>query len=213
MESTVRKLRQFNVDFYRGLLPWPTERLTIDKFHEQKHCRYDFLEKCHSYVQWLFPNQHKSNFNYHSYPLTEDERLQFRKDEQIGKNLIRSYAIYADFMGARIVNLETGELALVSKERLFAVLYVNRHNHLRLTRIMACLSHTGFRRYATALIRFLHNCIDKDKKLEDVRRVLEAKWLPYDDDMAILKICGIPNEEYLNLIHPVLLNKEALSEL
>lgn len=182
MESIKGKLRHYNVDFYLGQFAWPTERLTIKQFHEKKHGKYDFLEKCHSYVQWLFPNQHKSNFNYHSYPLSVEEREEFRQNEAIGANLIKSYAIYADFMGAQIVNLETGELKLSNEKRLYDVLFIHRHNHLRLTRIMACLSQTGFRCYATSLIHFLHKKINSDKKLEDIKRIFELKWQSYDDD-------------------------------
>ena len=127
--------------------------------------------------------------------------------------MIKSYAISVDFMGLRLENLETGKLMLVSEKRLYDVLMVNRHNHLRLSRIMACLSIVGFRRYATALIQFLHDRCHKDIRLADIRKICDDKWLQYDRDSEILKICGIPSEEYLNTPHPILQSKEELEKL
>lgn len=57
-------------------------------------------------------------------------------------------------MGAKI-NIETGELETVSEDRLYQLLEINTHNHLRLTRIISCLSIVGFRHYAIQLIKYL----------------------------------------------------------
>lgn len=94
-------------------------------------------------------------------------------------------------MGARISNFETGELALTNKKRLYDVLLIYRHNHLRLTRIISCLSGVGLRPYAVSLIGFLNQQTKGDGKLQDVRRVFEHKWQRYDDDFETVKICGL----------------------
>ena len=43
-----------------------------------------------------------------------------------------------------------------SIERLKSCLIYNTHNHLRIMRILACLSVTGLRNYADALLKFLN---------------------------------------------------------
>lgn len=57
-------------------------------------------------------------------------------------------------MGIR-VNLQTLELEICSERRLKDVVLVNFHNHLRIMRVLACLSITGLRKLALNLIDFL----------------------------------------------------------
>jgi hypothetical protein len=45
------------------------------KIEDLLECKqnYNFLEECHDYIQWLFPNSFKSTFNDLSHVLTEKE--------------------------------------------------------------------------------------------------------------------------------------------
>jgi hypothetical protein len=72
-----------------------------------------------------------------------------------------------DFMGLELTKIDKGDLKIINHKRLYDVLMVNRHNHLRLTRIIACLSMVGFRHYAVKLIHFLHDICNKDKRFKD----------------------------------------------
>lgn len=50
---------------------------------------YKELEYNHAYIQWLFPNHFKSNFNSDSFPLTEEEAEQMSQNEDVIKNLYK----------------------------------------------------------------------------------------------------------------------------
>lgn len=70
-------------------------------FLNQRFKNYDKLEYHHGYVQWLFPNFHKSRFNSTSHSLLKEEAEIFRKDRQvliisimILKNLFLDYCQY-----------------------------------------------------------------------------------------------------------------------
>jgi hypothetical protein len=96
---------------------------------------HDYLEECHSFIQWMFPLKEPSRFN-PSAPLLTDEDIKiFRADNLIQSNLSKSLNRMLDFYGfewenARIVLAPnwTGEW-----------LAPNNHNLLRITRILGCL--------------------------------------------------------------------------
>jgi hypothetical protein len=44
---------------------------------------YDELEDNHSYIQWLFPNFYRSDFNISAYKLEEHEAIEFRNDIKV----------------------------------------------------------------------------------------------------------------------------------
>jgi hypothetical protein len=115
---------------------------------------YHFLEVVHDYIQWMFPNHYGSAFNSSSVPLGYTEAYLFLRENDIGITLLRSIYIFFDFMGIRL-NLQTLKLTICCRKRLEDVILVNFHNHLRIMRILACLSVTGFRRLALNLVDFL----------------------------------------------------------
>lgn len=91
-------------------------------------------------------------------------------------------------MGARIADLKTGELKVVNNHLLYQLLMVNKHNHLRLTRIIASLSIVGFRRYAVSLMNFLEKCVAQ-QQYKDLAKLAQVKWFPYRSDEHTVKIC------------------------
>lgn len=58
------------------------------------------------------------------------------------------------------VDIEEATWNVVSGERLYDVLVENTHNHLRIRRILACLSVTGFRLLALWLINIIEDVIE-----------------------------------------------------
>jgi len=102
----------------------------------------------------MFPNHYGSAFNSQSWPLNYIEAKLFLLDKSIGLHMLKSIFIFMDFMGIYL-DLATLELILINEYRFKQVILVNYHNHLRIMRILACLSVTGFRKIALNLIQFL----------------------------------------------------------
>jgi hypothetical protein len=102
----------------------------------------------------MFPNHYGSAFNSKSSPLSYLEKRLFIDDITIGFLMLKSIYQFFDFMGIRL-NLKDLSLKIINRMRLRAVILVNFHNHLRIMRILACLSVIGFRKLAINLIEFL----------------------------------------------------------
>lgn len=61
--------------------------------------------------------------------------------------------IFFEFLGIQLK--EDYKLELIDENRLNKALVVNTYNHLRINRIIECLSICGFRRIALNLLEFL----------------------------------------------------------
>jgi hypothetical protein len=91
-------------------------------------------------------------------------------------------------MGARITDLTTGTLKTVNKDRLYKLLLVNTHNHLRLMRIMAAMSIVGMRHYAVSLVGYLGQCLEEgfrgrfQGRFQRLENVYYEHWMPYLSD-------------------------------
>jgi hypothetical protein len=99
----------------------------------------------------MFPNHYGSSFNSKSFQLTYLESLLFLEDNQIGQRMLQSVYLFLDFMGIRL-KMPSLTLAICSWKRLREAILVNYHNHLRVMRVLACLSVTGFRSIALQII-------------------------------------------------------------
>lgn len=73
--------------------------------------------------------------------------------------MLQSFKQYLLFMGIK-VDIEEATWNVVSGDRLYDVLVENTHNHLRIRRILACLSVTGFRLLALWLINIIEDVIE-----------------------------------------------------
>jgi hypothetical protein len=114
----------------------------------------DVLEATHDYIQVLFPLPEPSQFN-HRAPLLDDAVLAvFRSDAVIQGNLQRSLDRMLAFYG-----FERDGAAIVEgprfHERSNDWLVYGDHNHLRITRILRCLTLCGLREEAAAFLAAL----------------------------------------------------------
>ena len=141
---------------------------------------YRYLEGSHDYIQWMFPNHYGSGFNSEAQALNYIESEIFLKSEAIGLKMVKSIFIFLDFMGVRL-SLEDGTLTIVSLKRLNDVIVKHCHNHLRLMRIMACLSVTGFRKIALNIITLLDYITSANNDFKRERRDFEKQWEIYDN--------------------------------
>jgi hypothetical protein len=94
--------------------------------------------------------------------------------------------MFTMFMGVK-VDLENVEFEVINKKRMKETLIENTHNHLRLRRILACLSITGFRLLALWLINIIDNLIVTQPELQksrwgsSLRNTFTDDWLIYGD--------------------------------
>lgn len=84
-------------------------------------------EKCHDFIQWVFPLPEPSRFNPNAPLLDEDTLEVFRTSPRIQVNIAKAYAFAQRFLWIKGVSwLQPGD-----------------HNHLRITRIIRFLNLTG----------------------------------------------------------------------
>ena len=115
----------------------------------------DRLEMVHDYIQWVFPSSQRSAVNPFA-PLVTDETVRaFDRDPALRGRLEHAFDRMLRFYGLRMRDERVGidEPAFSSRSRVW--LTPGNHNHLRLTRIMQCLSTLGLRANALALQRCL----------------------------------------------------------
>jgi hypothetical protein len=119
---------------------------------------FDELEHTHDYIQWLFPLRKHSPVN-PSAPVLDCEVIAaFRSRQDLKDAVVRSLETMLHFYG---FNLDcSGDEPKVRCSEQFEIRASNwmtpgNHNHLRITRILACLRMLGFGRHAEAFYRAL----------------------------------------------------------
>lgn len=117
----------------------------------------DQLETVHDYIQWLFPLPEASGFNLAAPTLTENSILKFRNRPDLQQKLRDSFLRMMNFYG---LEASSGEQIVVnpaaifdSKSRIW--LSPGNHNHLRITRILRCLTILGLESEAKAFFECL----------------------------------------------------------
>lgn len=138
-----RPLGGLNVLFYKGDYSSPVG--SIHDLHTWKG-QYWTLERNHAYIQWLFPNYFESQFNSDAHALSPEESREFRNNPDIARKYVESYKLFLDFLGLELKNPATGEIerAPGGERRLHEALVQNTHNQLRIRRVLASLSVTGW---------------------------------------------------------------------
>lgn len=158
--------------FYTGQSPDDRGR-TIDEIWAWDD---EALEDVHDYIQWLFPSRRPSQFNPRAPLLTPDLVQAFRSNPDLRRNLLKSFRRMLAFYGFE----EAGDGAALSvqrsgnwRERFEVWLSRNNHNHLRLTRILACLRDVGLPGQAHALLAALE-AVDRD-----FPRIIDARTIDF----------------------------------
>jgi hypothetical protein len=115
----------------------------------------DRLEAIHDYVQWLFPTRQPSGVNPFAPLVTAETVRAFQQDLVLRDRLRQSFVRMLRFYGLRWLDgrVEINRQAFPARARVW--LTPGNHNHLRLTRILECLSTLGLRTEALALQRCL----------------------------------------------------------
>jgi hypothetical protein len=143
-------LNEIIIKFYSGLGPDSEGRMLRDIWSWS----FEDLEHIHNYIQWLFPLNEPSLFNFNAPVLDRESIGLFKTDLRLKSNLITSFKVMLSFYGFELVQ-DAGQIKITKAanfhERKRNWLTAGNHNFLRLTRILKCLMLLGFKEYALAL--------------------------------------------------------------
>ena len=149
------------IAFYDGTEPDHRGRY----LHEIQQWTDRQLEAVHDYIQWLFPLPEPSGFNLAAPVLDRESIQEFRKRPDLQEKLRVSFLRMMDFYG---LDVRSGEQVTVNRTSNFAAkatvwLSPGNHNHLRITRILRCLSLLGLEAEANAFFDCLSESYEDEQ--------------------------------------------------
>jgi hypothetical protein len=141
------------IGFYNGTQPDHRGRY----LHEIQQWPDEQLESVHDYIQWLFPLPEPCGFNAAAPVLTRECIQEFRSRPDLQESLRVSFMRLMNFYGFEV---RVGERISVNRAPNFAAkatgwLSPGNHNHLRITRILRCLTILGLETEAKAFLECL----------------------------------------------------------
>jgi len=149
------------IAFYSGTEPDNRGRY----LHDIQQWADDKLEAIHDYIQWLFPLPEASGFNLAAPILNRESIQEFRARPDLQDKLRASFLRLISFYG---LEEHKGEQITVNRAPTFAAkatvwLSPGNHNHLRITRILRCLSLLGLEAEAKAFFDCLSKICDDEQ--------------------------------------------------
>jgi hypothetical protein len=179
-----------NVQFYRNEIPMKPVGLTLAEFHSQHRGNFRFLESCHSFIQWLFPNRERG-LNYQAPVLTKEEIATMSNDAAILDRVRASLQLMLEFYGMSLITLPSEDLAVCRHPRFWDKgienLAWSSHNWLRISRILKFLTDIGLEREKMAFLRRLRFEVTVSKKLFDAHNSYARFWAGTIADEAARK--------------------------
>jgi hypothetical protein len=140
----------------------------------------DQLESVHDYIQWLFPLPEPSGFNAAAPVLNPQSIQEFRTRLDLQQNLRVSFLRLMSFYGFEV---RVGKHITVTRAPNFAAkatgwLSPGNHNHLRITRILRCLTVLGLEAEAAAFLECLAEIYEdeQDKPLPAITDETMLYW-------------------------------------
>lgn len=140
------------VAFYLGKAPDHMGRTLEDILRWSDHK----LEASHNFIQVLFPLLESSHHVPNAPVLDEAALAEFQNSAAIKKNLLRSLQLMLRFYGFRLA-ADKIEIVPAADFKMKAAnwLFLGDHNHLRITRILKCLTACGLQEHAAAFLKAL----------------------------------------------------------
>ncbi|GJL82382.1 MAG: hypothetical protein DHS20C01_20160 [marine bacterium B5-7] len=124
--------------FYTGSHPDSRGRFLFDVLQQDD----DWLETCHDYIQWLFPNREPSRVTPDAPIITKEVQNAFLDDELLRNQLRASFKRILSFYGLKQAGSEIVKAENWSDRKSYWFTH-DTHNNLRITRILKCLSTLG----------------------------------------------------------------------
>jgi hypothetical protein len=150
------------IAFYLGERGAGQSNRTIEKIWQWD---WERLENVHDYIQWLFPLTERSAYNPDAPVLDEHIIKRFHSTDLLKSRLKRSFEVMLNFFGLQLVELVDGQIRVDQgnrfNERGENWISARKHNHLRLTRILASTRTLGLEQYSLALFRCLESIYHK----------------------------------------------------
>jgi len=161
-----------NFQFYNGKIYVGKNK---NYFKDIIKYNYEKLENEHDYIQWLFPNRVKSNYNNNSVTLQENEINVFKTNKEIKNKIIASIKLMLDFYGFHIKN--DNILPHDKSDERFNNLIENTHNNLRISRILFFLGDLDMIYYQYRFLYALYYEIFITEKLEKLKSSFIQYWI------------------------------------
>jgi hypothetical protein len=141
------------IGFYSGTEPDHCGRY----LHDIQRWPDELLEAVHDYIQWLFPLPERSGFNVAAPLLIPESIQEFRTHPDLQEKLRVSFFRMMKFYGFEV---RAGEHIMVTRAPNFEAKAKGwrspgNHNHLRITRILRCLTLLGLDAEAKAFLECL----------------------------------------------------------
>ena len=125
-------MKQDIIDFYEGKLKVGRNKLSFDEIVKLPP---DRLEKCHDYIQWLFPLPEDSKFMKDAPKLDESTAKVLAKDYSM--RVFEAVKVMMKFWGIHL-NLNSKDKPSVDPDQYW--MKPDDHNHFRISRILRFLT-------------------------------------------------------------------------
>jgi hypothetical protein len=173
------------IGFYSGTEPDHRGRYV----HEIQLWADDQLECVHDYVQWLFPLTEPSGFNTAAPVLTRESVQEFRTRPELQQQLRSSFLRMMTFYG---FEARSGDDITLTRAPNFAAkaagwLSPSNHNHLRITRILRCLTVLGLEAEAKAFFGCLSEIYENEQN-KPVPAISDETMLYWKEAVAMLAV-------------------------
>lgn len=144
--------------FYLGSHPDGKGRLLSEVLEQD-----DFwLESCHDYIQWLFPNKARSRVTPDAPIITAEVEKAFLSDELLRNHLMASFTRILSFYGLKHSGNEIAKAENWSARKVNWFIQ-DTHNNLRITRILKCLRTLGLKSEAEKFYNTLTHLQENEK--------------------------------------------------
>lgn len=180
--------------------------VTVDEFHALFFDDAATLEKCHCYVQWLFPIDAHSEFNRDSSPLSHSEARYIAHTVVPNARLMYSFRLMLRFYGFVLRDGAVDVDHTLCESRL-SHLNHSPHNWLRVTRILRCLSLCGMNETAREWLRALRTEVFETRRLDKAASSYRSFW----GDAASVASDAWPTKNVSQLMHRAVLEARAPS--
>jgi hypothetical protein len=167
-----------NVRFYLHAMPCRPDNLTIDTLVSRWHGQHALLENQHGYIQWLFPLR-DAGVNHMASPLNQSEIKTLRSSQIAKARMLSALDMMLEFYGMQWQDDDMKQLSRTSSyEPCYSNLLHNRHNFLRISRILQSLCLFGLGAYTTPIVLYVLAEISAGELQSlSLQRSLQAYWI------------------------------------
>lgn len=171
-----------NIQFYRNEIPSKPQGDLITVILKDWAADFDRIKKHHGLIQWLFPIREKGA-NKEAQMLNPQEIRVFKNDVAIRRRVIKVYKFMLNYYGRKLVNAQTGEIARKVANNVTDKYLKNKHEFMRITRMLKFFGEIGFDRLQAPLCEHFLGEVSQGN-LKKVKPSLINFWLPVLRDVT-----------------------------